>query len=117
MSKLKITLADAKAELRDAATGPDSLNWRYSPAVIALLNNHDELLAILGEATAALEEKGQRIAELERGQQKPAVPSHEEIFGIIRRYAPSTTHWDTGWIHVAANACLATMRPSDPKSD
>lgn len=49
MSKFKITLADAKAELRDAATGPDSQNWRYSPAVKALLNNHDDLLVALGE--------------------------------------------------------------------
>lgn len=49
MKKLKITLEDAKATLRDAATGPDSQNWRYSPAVKALLNSHDELLVALGE--------------------------------------------------------------------
>ncbi|UAN59599.1 hypothetical protein [Serratia sp. JSRIV004] len=68
MKKLKITVEDAKATLRDAATGPDSQNWRYSPAVKALLNNHDELLVILGEAKVALEEKNQRIAELEKNQ-------------------------------------------------
>ncbi|MFV9115473.1 hypothetical protein ABQ358_28875, partial [Serratia fonticola] len=61
MSKIKITLEDAKAELRDAATGPRSQYWSYAPAVMALLNSHDELLAILGEATAALEEKDQKI--------------------------------------------------------
>lgn len=49
MKKLRITLEDAKATLRDAATGPDSQNWRYSPAVKALLNSHDELLVALGE--------------------------------------------------------------------
>lgn len=49
MKKLKITLEDAKATLRDVATGPDSQNWRYSPAVKALLNSHDELLVALGE--------------------------------------------------------------------
>lgn len=65
MSKIKITLADAKAELRDAATGPGSQHWGYAPAVKALLNSHDELLVMLGEATVALEEKDQRIAELE----------------------------------------------------
>jgi hypothetical protein len=61
MSKIKITLADAKAELRGAATGPGSQYWSYTPAVMALLNSHDELLAILGEATVALEEKEQKI--------------------------------------------------------
>jgi hypothetical protein len=61
MSKIKITLEDAKAELRDAATGPRSEHWSYAPAVMALLNSHDELLAILGEATVALEEKEQKI--------------------------------------------------------
>ncbi|WP_419235781.1 hypothetical protein ACN09D_14705 [Serratia fonticola] len=65
MSKIKITLEDAKAELRDAATGPRSEHWSYAPAVKALLNSHDELLAILGEATVALEEKDQQIKELE----------------------------------------------------
>lgn len=61
MSKIKITLADAKAELRGAATGPGSQYWSYTPAVMALLNSHDELLVILGEATVALEEKDQKI--------------------------------------------------------
>ncbi|CAI1602939.1 Uncharacterised protein [Serratia fonticola] len=61
MNRIKITLEDAKAELRDAATGPRSEHWSYAPAVKALLNNHDELLSILGEATAALEEKDQKI--------------------------------------------------------
>ena len=64
MSKIKITLADAKAELRDAATGPGSQHWGYGPAVMALLNNHDELLVILGEAVTALEEKDKEIARL-----------------------------------------------------
>lgn len=73
MNKVKINLADAKAELRDAATGPDSQNWRYSPAIKALLNHHDELLVILGEAKVALEEKDQRIAEAEiKGVEKLA---------------------------------------------
>ncbi|MBP1034006.1 hypothetical protein J8631_00365 [Serratia fonticola] len=61
MNRIKITLEDAKAELRDAATGPRSEHWSYAPAVKALLNSHDELLAILGEATVALEEKEQKI--------------------------------------------------------
>ncbi|MFV9075492.1 hypothetical protein ABQ397_04295 [Serratia fonticola] len=64
MSKIKITLADAKAELRDAATGPRSQHWSYAPAVKVLLNSHDELLSILGEATAALEEKDRQVKEL-----------------------------------------------------
>lgn len=71
MAKLKITIEDAKAELRDAATGPHSQHWSYSPAIMALLNNHDELLAILGEATAALEEKDQQLdAEVRAWTQK-----------------------------------------------
>lgn len=61
MKKFKITVEDAKAYLRDAATGPNGQYWGFTPAVMALLNNHDELLAILGEATAALEEKEQKI--------------------------------------------------------
>lgn len=64
MNKIKITLEDAKAELRDAATGPGGPSWSYTPAVMALLHSHDELLAILGEATAALEEKDKEIARL-----------------------------------------------------
>ncbi len=64
MKKFKITVEDAKAYLRDAATGPNGQYWGFTPAVMALLNSHDELLAILGEATVALEEKDQRIAEL-----------------------------------------------------
>lgn len=66
MSKIKITLADAKAELRDAATGPGSQHWGYAPAVMALLNNHDELLSILGEAKAALEEAHKRADAAEQ---------------------------------------------------
>lgn len=61
MSKIKITLADAKAELRDVATGPGGQHWGYGPAVMALLHSHDELLVILGEAIVALEEKDQKI--------------------------------------------------------
>ncbi|WP_223500169.1 hypothetical protein [Serratia sp. JSRIV006] len=61
MSKLKITLEDAKATLRDAATGPDSQNWRYSPAVKALLNSHDELLVALGEMKHRAEAAEQRL--------------------------------------------------------
>jgi len=75
MSKIKITLADAKAELREAATGPRSQHWSYAPAVMALLNSHDELLAILGEATEALEEKDRQVKELlaaREAQYKPA---------------------------------------------
>ncbi|CAI2003755.1 hypothetical protein [Serratia fonticola] len=56
MTKLKITVEDVKAELRDAATGPDSPSWRYTPAVRALLNSHDELLVALGKMKAELEE-------------------------------------------------------------
>lgn len=61
MKKFKITVEDAKAYLRDAATGPNGQYWGFTPAVMALLNSHDELLSILGEATAALEEKDQKI--------------------------------------------------------
>ncbi|HHQ6537947.1 TPA: hypothetical protein ACSTJY_003326 [Serratia fonticola] len=64
MSKIKITLEDAKSDLRDAATGPGSQHWGYAPAVKALLNSHDELLSILGEATEALEEKDWQVKEL-----------------------------------------------------
>lgn len=77
MSKIKITLADAKAELRDVATGPRSEHWSYAPAVKALLNSHDELLAILGEATVALEEKDQRIAELENDEVRQRLANAE----------------------------------------
>lgn len=74
MSKIKITLADAKAELRDVATGPGSKHWSYSPAVMALLNSHDELLSILGEATEALEEKDRQVKELLAARESQSVP-------------------------------------------
>ncbi|WP_447879594.1 hypothetical protein [Serratia fonticola] len=61
MKKLQITLEDAKATLRDAATGPDSQNWRYSPAVRELLNSHDELLVALGEMKQRAEAAEQRL--------------------------------------------------------
>lgn len=85
-----------------------------SPATA--LRQSDHLTRAISLA-AEMKELAERIRAEEQALPSPAVPSHEEIFGIIHRYAPSTTHWDTGWIHVAANACLATMRPSDPKSD
>ncbi len=74
MNRIKITLEDAKAELRDAATGPRSQHWSYAPAVKALLNSHDELLSILGEATEALEEKDRQVKELLAAKEAQSVP-------------------------------------------
>ncbi|CAI1703054.1 Uncharacterised protein [Serratia fonticola] len=79
MKNVKITLEDAKAELRDAATGPDCQNWRYSPAVKALLNSHDELLVALGEMKQRAEAAEQRL------QQPKAKPSILDVIAERQR--------------------------------
>ncbi|QKJ58774.1 hypothetical protein [Serratia fonticola] len=75
MSKIKITLEDAKAELRGAATGPGSQHWSYAPAVKALLNSHDELLVMLGEMKHRAEAAEHR---LQQPVKLPAAESEEE---------------------------------------
>ncbi|CAI1069031.1 Uncharacterised protein [Serratia fonticola] len=120
MSKLKITLEDAKEELRDAATGPDSQNWRYSPAVKALLNSHDELLVVLGEMKHRAESAEQRL-------QHPIIPAQSsnevndaawKLHDMLTEHGPLNGHQFNnlkGCFYEALKVCMGpnlTLRPA-----
>lgn len=119
MSKLKITLEDAKAELRDAATGPDSQNWRYSPAVKALLNNHDELLVALGEMKHRAESAEQRL-------QHPIIPAQSsnevndaawKLHNMLTEHGPLNGHQFNnlkGCFYEALKVCMGPNKTLQP---